>query len=67
VARVALARRRRRRPIDGRLVALLVMGAGLAWILAVAGTSFAFRTMLLLVTAAALVGRPRRIFPARAP
>ena len=58
-AAVAL-RRKRRRWIDGRIAALLIAGAGLAGILALAGTAFAVRTVLVLCFAA-LAGRARRV------
>jgi hypothetical protein len=52
------ARRRRRRMVDGRLAALAVAGMGLAWILALAGTAFAVRAMVVLCFAA-IAGRAR--------
>lgn len=55
-----IAARRRRRLIDGRLAALAVAGIGLAGILALAGTAFAVRAIIVLCFAA-LAGRRRRI------
>jgi hypothetical protein len=51
---------RPRRLIDGHLAALAVAGIGLAWILAIAGTAFAVRAIIVLCFAA-LAGRHRRI------
>ena len=53
------ARRRRRRWIDGRIAAILVAMAGLAWLLAIAGTAFAFR-MIPVMCFALMAGRARR-------
>ena len=50
--------RRHRRVIDGRLVGMAIAGMGLAWILALAGTAFAVRAILVLCFAA-LAGRTR--------
>ena len=50
--------RRRRRVIDGKLAALAVAGMGLAWILALAGTAFAVRAIVVLCLAV-LAGRSR--------
>jgi len=50
--------RRRRRMIDGRFVGMAIAGMGLAWILALAGTAFAVRAILVLCFAA-LAGRTR--------
>lgn len=53
-------RRSRRRLWDGRIVALAVTGAGFASILALAGTAFAIRAIVVLCFAA-LAGRARRV------
>jgi hypothetical protein len=50
--------KRRRRMIDGRLVGMAIAAMGLAWILALAGTAFAIRAILVLCFAA-LAGRTR--------
>ena len=55
-----IAVRRRRRLIDGRLAALAIAGFGLASILALAGTAFAVRAVIVLCFAA-LAGRRRRV------
>jgi hypothetical protein len=48
-----------------RVVAIAIAMMALAWMLALAGTAFAVRTMLVLCFAA-LAGRPRRVgVPAR--
>ena len=54
----ALPSKRRRRMVDGRFVGMAIAGIGLAWILALAGTAFAVRAMIVLCFAA-LAGRTR--------
>ena len=55
----------RARRFDIRLVALVMAVMALAWILALAGTAFAVRTVLILCFAT-LAGRTRRVgVPAR--
>ena len=56
------AGKRRRRMIDGRFVGMMIAGIGLAWILALAGTAFAVRAMIVLCFAA-LAGRTRASRP----
>lgn len=58
-----IATRRRHRMIDGRFVGMMIAGIGLAWILALAGTAFAVRAMIVLCFAA-LAGRTRGNHPA---
>ena len=55
-----ILRKRRLRLIDGRLAAFAVAAIGLASILALAGTAFAVRAMVVLCFAA-LAGRDRRL------
>lgn len=50
----------RARRLDVRLAALIVAVMALAWILALAGTAFAVRTVLVLCFAT-LAGRARRV------
>lgn len=49
---IVAAQRRPRRWIDQHAIALLIMGFGLCWILALAGAAFAVRALLLLCFAA---------------